>query len=352
MALVAAPVGSAQAESAADARSAAHRAAADVATLQPRVERALTAYERTLAQLSDGVSRRISATQDSDEATASAATEQRRVTQRVRFLYVSGGSAALLAGVLSAPNASDALRRVAEVQRLVEAGTAVAADSSMVAAAAQVRAQSLESDTDRMVVTAADVTRRYDELAAALTAAADRLARLSDRARSLEEAEAAAAALRALAGSASAAAADRVASATAMPVPRDFQKLYVAGARTCRGLPWAVLAAIGQVESGHGRSSATSYAGAQGPMQFLPSTFAAYAVDGDDDGDTDILDPADAIFTAARYLCANGAGRGTDSLYRAIWHYNHADWYVQLVLRLAGQLAGHQGDPGDPAKSG
>jgi membrane-bound lytic murein transglycosylase B len=124
-----------------------------------------------------------------------------------------------------------------------------------------------------------------------------------------------------------------------MPVPPDFTRLYRRAARTCSGLSWTVLAAIGQVESGHGRNSSTSYAGAQGPMQFLPSTFASYAVDGDGDGDTDIQDPADAIFTAANYLCRNGAGRGGESLYRAIWHYNHADWYVQLVLKLAGQLA-------------
>jgi transglycosylase-like protein with SLT domain len=337
--LAAAPLQSAHAETAADARAAAHRAAADVAALQPRVQGALKAYETSLAQLSEGVSRRLSASQEADQAAVVAATQQRRVTERVRFLYMSGGSAALLAGVLSAPNASDALRRVAEVQRLVEGGTVVAADSTTVAQAAAARARALEQDSDRMVVTAADVTRRYDALAGALAEAADKLAQLSDRARGLEEAEAAAAALRALSISASAAAADRVASAKAMPVPADFKRLYVAGARTCRGMSWTVLAAIGQVESGHGRNAATSYAGAQGPMQFLPSTFVAYAVDGDRDGDTDILDPADAIFTAAHYLCANGAGHGAESLYRAIWHYNHADWYVQLVLKLAGQLA-------------
>jgi membrane-bound lytic murein transglycosylase B len=122
-------------------------------------------------------------------------------------------------------------------------------------------------------------------------------------------------------------------------VPTDFRRIYVAAARTCTGLSWSVLAAIGQVESGHGRNAGTSYAGAQGPMQFLPSTFAGYAVDGNHDGRTDIFDPVDAIFTAAHYLCANGAGRGGQSLYRAIWHYNHADWYVQLVLKIAGQLA-------------
>jgi membrane-bound lytic murein transglycosylase B len=74
-------------------------------------------------------------------------------------------------------------------------------------------------------------------------------------------------------------------------------------------------------------------------MQFLPATFAAYAVDGDGDGDKDIMDPADSIFSAAHYLCANGAGHGASGLHNAIWHYNHAEWYVALVLKLAGQIA-------------
>jgi membrane-bound lytic murein transglycosylase B len=76
-----------------------------------------------------------------------------------------------------------------------------------------------------------------------------------------------------------------------------------------------------------------------GPMQFLPSTFAHYAVDGDQDGTADIMNPYDAIFSAARYLCANGAGRGPQALANAIWHYNHADWYVQMVLTLSRQYA-------------
>ena len=72
-------------------------------------------------------------------------------------------------------------------------------------------------------------------------------------------------------------------------------------------------------------------------MQFLPSTFAGYAVDGNHDGVLDIWNPADSIFTAAHYLCANGAGNPR-MLYTAIWHYNHADWYVQLVLAVAADL--------------
>ena len=82
-----------------------------------------------------------------------------------------------------------------------------------------------------------------------------------------------------------------------------------------------------------------------GPMQFLPSTFAAYAVDGDGDGVADIWNPADSIYTAARYLCANGAGGGPGPLYNAIWRYNHADWYVQMVMNVAAGIARNFGEP-------
>jgi len=118
-------------------------------------------------------------------------------------------------------------------------------------------------------------------------------------------------------------------------VPSRYLALYRAAASTCRGLPWTVLAAIGTVETGNGANTSTSSKGAMGPMQFLPSTFAAYAVDGDGDGVANIQDPADAIYSAARYLCAWGAGLGGQSLYAAIFAYNHADWYVREVIRLA-----------------
>ncbi|HVE73503.1 MAG TPA: lytic murein transglycosylase [Mycobacteriales bacterium] len=117
--------------------------------------------------------------------------------------------------------------------------------------------------------------------------------------------------------------------------PASYRELYQVSARYCPGLRWQVLAAIGQVESGHGRNNGPSSAGALGPMQFLPSTWAAYGVDGDGDGRADIMSAYDAVPSAALYLCRNGAGRGGQSLYDAIFAYNHADWYVRKILALA-----------------
>ena len=64
------------------------------------------------------------------------------------------------------------------------------------------------------------------------------------------------------------------------------------------------------------------------------NTFGAYAVDGDGDGISNVYNPADAIFTAASYLCRNGGGKGGD-LSRAVFAYNHATWYVTKVLTIA-----------------
>ena len=117
--------------------------------------------------------------------------------------------------------------------------------------------------------------------------------------------------------------------------PTSYRELYMLSARYCPGLSWHVLAAIGQVESGHGQNVGPSSAGALGPMQFLPSTWAYYGVDGDGDGTADIMSAYDAVPAAALYLCRNGAGRGGQDLYNAVFAYNHADWYVRLVLGLA-----------------
>ncbi|HEX7353598.1 MAG TPA: lytic transglycosylase domain-containing protein [Mycobacteriales bacterium] len=115
--------------------------------------------------------------------------------------------------------------------------------------------------------------------------------------------------------------------------------LYVAAAKTCPGLSWTVLAAIGGIESDHGADTAVSSAGAEGPMQFMPATFAEYAVDGDHDGIANIDDPYDAVYTAARMLCDDGAGRGGAALTAALFAYNHATWYPPEVLSLAERYA-------------
>src|ERR1700733_11732155 len=101
-------------------------------------------------------------------------------------------------------------------------------------------------------------------------------------------------------------------------------------------VPWQILAAINEIETDYGRNLSVSSAGAVGWMQFLPSTWKRYAVDANGDGVADPYNPADAIFTAARYLHAAGASK---SVQNAIFAYNHAGWYVQSVM-LRAQLIG------------
>ncbi|QFY11498.1 transglycosylase SLT domain-containing protein [Nonomuraea phyllanthi] len=117
--------------------------------------------------------------------------------------------------------------------------------------------------------------------------------------------------------------------------PGSYLELYQAAATRCPGLSWTVLAAIGQVESGHGRNNGPSSAGALGPMQFMPATWKHYGVDGDGDGKSDIWSPYDAVPGAANYLCANGAGQGGEKLRKAIWFYNHSWDYVNKVMGIA-----------------
>ena len=129
-------------------------------------------------------------------------------------------------------------------------------------------------------------------------------------------------------------------------IPANYLALYQDAAGACPGLPWTVLAAIGTIESGNGSSTApgvhtgANSAGAQGPMQFEPATFAAYAQPVPPGGadPPSPYDPVDAIYAAARYLCAGGAAGGRD-LPGAIYDYNHAGWYVTDVLTLAGRYA-------------
>ena len=129
-------------------------------------------------------------------------------------------------------------------------------------------------------------------------------------------------------------------------IPAGYLAWYQAAAQTCPGLPWSVLAGIGKSESDHGRSrlpgvqSGVNTAGAEGPMQFLPATFAQYAVNADPARPLTPYDPADAIYTAARMLCADGARGGTSAgIQQAIFAYNHASWYVSGVLAWASRYA-------------
>ena len=131
------------------------------------------------------------------------------------------------------------------------------------------------------------------------------------------------------------------ATATAS-IPPAMLALYQQAAVTCPGLPWTVLAAIGTVESSNGTSTlpgvsaGQNAAGAEGPMQFEPATFAAYDLPVPPGGVSppDIYDPVDAVYAAARMLCANGGANGAN-LAQAVWDYNHSQAYVSEVLSLA-----------------
>jgi cell wall-associated NlpC family hydrolase len=127
-------------------------------------------------------------------------------------------------------------------------------------------------------------------------------------------------------------------------IPADYLTWYMDAAQTCAGLPWSVLAGIGTVESDNGQSnlpgvhSGSNSAGAEGPMQFEPATFAQYAAGPDKP--LSPYDPADAIYTAAAMLCASGARGGTASgIQTAVFAYNHAAWYVSEVMKQAGEYA-------------
>jgi Transglycosylase SLT domain len=123
--------------------------------------------------------------------------------------------------------------------------------------------------------------------------------------------------------------------------PGSYLQLFQeSAAQYCPGLSWTVLAAIAQIESADGQDMGPSTAGALGPMQFLPSTWQTWGTDGfGDTGPPNIMNPYDAVPSAARLLCADGAAGGGAGLRTAIFDYNHASWYVNEVLTLAGEYA-------------
>jgi hypothetical protein len=133
-------------------------------------------------------------------------------------------------------------------------------------------------------------------------------------------------------------------------VPRGYLAAYRAAApRYCPGLSWTVLAAVGKVESDHGRArlpgvrSGWNHAGAAGPMQFgigkgrAGNAWARFGRDFDRDGRRSVYDPGDAIPAAARYLCAHGAPRRLDA---ALYAYNPSSSYVARVKAIARRYRG------------
>ena len=135
-------------------------------------------------------------------------------------------------------------------------------------------------------------------------------------------------------------------------IPSAWLTLYQQAAAICPGLAWSVVAAVGTVESRSGQSTApgvwsgANSAGAEGPMQFEPATFAAYATVGPGGArPPSPYDPVDSVYTASALLCADGAASAA-TLRTAIDDYNHASTYVDTVLTLA--LSFQQ----DPSTSG
>lgn len=127
--------------------------------------------------------------------------------------------------------------------------------------------------------------------------------------------------------------------------PTNYLQLFQASAaQYCPQLSWTVLAAIGQIESGDGQNMGPSSAGALGPMQFLPSTWARWGIDAfGQTGPPDIWSAFDAVPAAADYLCASGASQGPSGYAAAVYSYNHAAWYVAEVLALAHEYAQQYG---------
>ncbi|MGH2471380.1 MAG: transglycosylase SLT domain-containing protein [Candidatus Limnocylindria bacterium] len=109
------------------------------------------------------------------------------------------------------------------------------------------------------------------------------------------------------------------------PAPLDDLARYYREAEAEFGIPWSYLAAIHLVETRMGRIRGTSVAGAQGPMQFIPSTWAAY-------GEGDVNSNRDSIRAAARYLRANG---GPGNMANALFRYNQSQRYVRAVTAYA-----------------
>jgi hypothetical protein len=328
--------------SAAEAEALAEASARSVANLTTRYEQATEALTTTATDLAQAFADQAAAEQASVQAENRARQARTAHTTQIRALYADGGQLGLTMAVLTSATPDQALWW-AEFSHQVEnkVSAATARDAALAAESADQARRAARERAVRSQELAALMTQVKDQATEAeslLAQAQVELKALREQAGELaarEEAER-------LAAAQEAARHARLASASvgALSIPQEYLAAYKAAAATCPGTDWTLLAAVGQVESGHGSNNGPSSAGAIGPMQFMPATFAAYAVDGNEDGQRDPWDYQDAIFTAARYLCTNGAGQGTpQGVHSALLAYNHAEWYVQLVLGAQSSIA-------------
>jgi membrane-bound lytic murein transglycosylase B len=309
---------------------------AKVHALQAKADAAERRYQSAFHAVADSVNTAISA----DQASTAVAQRAQQATQdlatRVRGLYETGGSLATYAAVLDTGSVTQIFDRNEIASRVLNAQMVQVRSVAKDAAAANRAANRAERREHFQIGTERNVALAASKVETLLRQEKSLLAKTNKRLAAVRKA---AAALAVQTASFSSITSSAISGLQILPPSAEYLSLYQAAATTCPGLPWTVVAAIGQVESGHGRNPSTSTAGAMGPMQFMPSTFQAYALDGDHDGVAEIMDPADAIYTAAHYLCANGAGRSAGALSSAILHYNHAEWYVEMVEKLANMYA-------------
>jgi hypothetical protein len=134
-------------------------------------------------------------------------------------------------------------------------------------------------------------------------------------------------------------------------IPNHFVSLYK-GAADRWGLAWEFLAAIGRIETNHGQccsGCAVSSAGARGPMQFIDSTWNRWGYDANNNGDVDRCEPADAIYSAARYLVNIGAPQ---DYHEAAGNYygcccdNYCDAAICIMNQYQNQSGGDDGGGG------
>jgi soluble lytic murein transglycosylase-like protein len=324
------------------ARAEAERAEQQVSELTRRLDDQLAARDEAMAALGSSVQRSVATETAADHAQRLATDARGRHSRTVRAFYRGGGQLGVYASVLDSGSLQDALDRTAMATRVLRWTSSGMVDQDLAADLAQQAAEAANQDATEQVVTVADVLTASEEIERTLLEAEEELARLSEEATRLEVAEQARrrlAAARARAAMASSTLGRSMPTAAA-PVPAAYLALYQQAASRCPGMRWTLLAAVGQVESRHGRANGPSSAGAIGPMQFMPRTFAAYGVDGNGDGRADPWEPADAIHSAAVYLCTNGGGGSDAQVRRALLRYNNAQWYVDLVLGVEANLTG------------